>query len=148
LKTDSGRNENFLGKFWLDFAVDVKSSTVEENQSTVTTNCHAILIVHSHLPLLPLSFFFSTGATAAVVVMVSFFLYSLPRMLPRGLCCRTTSVPAYNICPDLRWRLAFATRGQCNQQCNMHPHHTNMLQIKGGAPPPPSAHFQLFGGRQ
>jgi hypothetical protein len=28
--------------------------------------------------------------------------------------------------------LAFATRRQCNQQCDEHPHRTNMLQIKGG----------------
>ncbi len=39
--------------------MDVKSSMVEHNQkSTVTTNCHAFIIVHSHLQLLPLSFFF------------------------------------------------------------------------------------------
>jgi hypothetical protein len=56
--TDSGRNENFLESFGWIFAVDVKSSMVEQNQkSTVTTNCHVVLIVHSHLPLLPLSFF-------------------------------------------------------------------------------------------
>ncbi len=66
MKTDSSRNENLYEqqtfsaqrKFWLDCGMDVKSSNVEQNQkSTVTTYCHAVLIVHSHLPLLPLSFF-------------------------------------------------------------------------------------------
>ncbi len=37
--------------------------------------------------------FFSAAATAAVVVMVCFFLYSLPLMPPRGPCCRMTSAP-------------------------------------------------------
>ncbi len=112
MKTDSGRNENFFGSFGLDFAVDVKSSTVEQNEiSKVTTNCHAILIVHSHLPLLPLSFFFSAGATAAVIVMVSFFLYSLPRTPLRGYCCRTTSAPPYNLRPDSRQAACLCHQG-------------------------------------
>ncbi len=141
MRTDSGRNENFFEqhtfsaqrKFWLDCTVDVKSSTMEQHQkSTVTTNCRAILIVHSHLPLLPLSFFSSTTATAAIVVMVSVFLYSLSRTLPRGPCCQTTSAPPTTSVQTQDGGLAFATRGQCNQRYDEHPHHTNMLQIKRG----------------
>jgi hypothetical protein len=73
MKNDSGRNENFFGKFWLDFAVDVKSSMVEQNQkSTVTTNCHAILSPQPSTISAPF-IFFGAGATAAMVVTVSFF---------------------------------------------------------------------------
>jgi hypothetical protein len=103
-----------------------------EIESTVTINCRAIRFVRSHLPLLPLSIFFSATATAAVVVMVSFFVYSLPRTPTRGPCCRTTSAPTYNVHPDSRRGACLCPRGQCNQQCNEHPHRTNMLQIKGG----------------
>ncbi len=66
--------------------------------------------------------------------MVSLFVYFLPCTPTRGPCCWTTSAPAYNVHPDLRWGACLCPRGQCNQGCDEHPHRTNMLQIKGGAP--------------
>jgi hypothetical protein len=42
--------------------------------STVTTNCHTVHIVHSHLPLLPLSFF---SALLPLLLLLSWYFFSL-----------------------------------------------------------------------
>jgi hypothetical protein len=135
MKTDSSRNENFFEqhtsstqrKFWLDCAVDVKSSMVEQNQkSTVTTNGHAVLIVYSHLPLLPLPFF------SAPLPLLLFSLFLATHAAKRSFVAGRPVPPPTTSVQTQDGGLAFATRGQCNQRCNEHPHCTNMLQIKGG----------------
>jgi hypothetical protein len=125
MKTDSGKNENFFEqhtfstqrKFWLDCAVDVKSSMVEQNQkSTVTTDCHAVHIVHSHLPLLPLSFFSVPLPLLMSLSWYVFFFILFHACRQEVLVARGPVPPPTTSIQIQDGGLAFATREQCNQQ--------------------------------
>jgi hypothetical protein len=102
-----------------------------ESESTVTINCHAIRFVRSHLPLLPLCFFFSAAATAAVVVMVSFLCLFLATHTAKRSLLLDNQCPRPSVQGQARG-LAFAPGGNATNNAMSIPTALTCFRSRGG----------------
>ncbi len=117
--------------------MDVKSYSTRWNrirgESTVTINCHAVRFVCSHLPLLPLSIFFSAAATAGVVVMVSFLFVPCHTYCQEVLAARKpVPLPTMSIQAQAGG-LAFAPGGSATNDAMSIPTAQTCFRSRGGS---------------